>query len=92
VAPARYGVGERAEPAKGLVADADDRPQPSCWAVPRSGADITEYFNYGFTEETWALYARRQLQLRAEAASGFRHVRNRPDGHEGRSHLLAHSP
>ncbi len=30
------------------------------------GADITDYFNYGFTEETWAQYSDRQRRLRAE--------------------------
>ena len=31
----------------------DDKP----WRKP--GADITDYFNYGFTEETWAAYCNR---------------------------------
>ena len=31
-----------------------------------SGADISDYFNYGFTEETWAQYCDRQRRLRAE--------------------------
>ncbi len=30
------------------------------------GADISDYFNYGFTEETWAQYCDRQRRLRAE--------------------------
>lgn len=30
------------------------------------GADITDYFNYGFTEETWAQYSDRQRRLRSE--------------------------
>ncbi|CAF2701605.1 unnamed protein product [Rotaria sp. Silwood2] len=34
------------------------------WKKP--GADITEYFNYGFTEETWAQYCERQRRLRSE--------------------------
>ena len=33
----------------------DDKP----WRKP--GADITDYFNYGFTEETWAAYCNRCL-------------------------------
>lgn len=32
------------------------------------GADITEYFNYGFNEETWKLYCERQVQMRLEAS------------------------
>ena len=31
----------------------EDKP----WRKP--GADITDYFNYGFTEETWAAYCNR---------------------------------
>ncbi|CAF0913064.1 unnamed protein product [Rotaria sordida] len=34
------------------------------WKKP--GADITEYFNYGFTEETWVQYCDRQRRLRNE--------------------------
>ena len=30
------------------------------------GADITDYFNYGFTEETWKLYCERQRQMKSE--------------------------
>lgn len=30
------------------------------------GADISDYFNYGFTEETWAQYCDRQRRLRSE--------------------------
>lgn len=39
----------------------DDKP----WRKP--GADITDYFNYGFTEETWKLYCEKQKRLRSEA-------------------------
>jgi len=36
----------------------DEKP----WKKP--GADITDYFNYGFTEETWAAYSNRQRRMR----------------------------
>ena len=36
----------------------DDKP----WRKP--GADITDYFNYGFTEDTWAAYCSRQKRMR----------------------------
>ena len=36
------------------------------WRKP--GADITDYFNYGFTEETWTAYCNRQKTLRANEA------------------------
>jgi len=32
----------------------------------RPGTDITDYFNYGFDEFTWALYASKQENLRSE--------------------------
>ena len=35
------------------------------WRKP--GADITDYFNYGFTEETWKGYCDRQRRMRSEA-------------------------
>ncbi|CDW58004.1 fip motif protein family protein; fip motif famil y protein [Trichuris trichiura] len=34
------------------------------WREP--GADLTDYFNYGFTEETWNAYCERQRRLRSE--------------------------
>lgn len=38
----------------------EDKP----WRKP--GADITDYFNYGFTEETWIAYCMKQKRMRAE--------------------------
>ncbi|KAI0990104.1 hypothetical protein GJ496_010029 [Pomphorhynchus laevis] len=38
----------------------EDKP----WRKP--GADITDYFNYGFNEESWTLYCLKQRRLRAE--------------------------
>ncbi|KAJ1914499.1 cleavage polyadenylation factor subunit fip1 [Tieghemiomyces parasiticus] len=40
--------------------DAEDKP----WRKP--GADLTDYFNYGFTELSWKLYCQRQKQLRED--------------------------
>eukprot|EP00043_Microstomoeca_roanoka_P013266 m.129862 g.129862 ORF g.129862 m.129862 type:complete len:407 (+) comp15710_c0_seq1:224-1444(+) len=37
------------------------------WREP--GADISDYFNYGFNEETWKLYAKKQVELRKLAES-----------------------
>ena len=34
------------------------------WRKP--GADITDYFNYGFTEDTWKVYCDRQRRLRGD--------------------------
>jgi len=49
-------------PAQDFNLDAiDDKP----WRKP--GADITDYFNYGFTEDTWKAYSDRQKRLRYEA-------------------------
>ena len=36
----------------------DDKP----WRKP--GTDITDYFNYGFNEETWKAYMNKQRQVR----------------------------
>lgn len=44
----------------------EDKP----WRMP--GADITDYFNYGFTEETWIQYCMKQKRLRAENSSGYK--------------------
>lgn len=30
------------------------------------GADITDYFNYGFTEDTWKQYCEKQRRLRMD--------------------------
>jgi len=30
------------------------------------GADIADYFNYGFTEETWKLYCEKQRKMKGE--------------------------
>lgn len=45
------------------LATLEDKP----WLKP--GADITDYFNYGFTEVTWAAYCERQRKLRIELGS-----------------------
>lgn len=41
----------------------EDKP----WRKP--GADITDYFNYGFNEESWIAYCTKQKKIRAENAS-----------------------
>ncbi|KAJ2373237.1 cleavage polyadenylation factor subunit fip1, partial [Coemansia sp. RSA 2603] len=33
------------------------------WRLP--GADVTDYFNFGFSEETWKLYCMKQKEIRA---------------------------
>ena len=38
----------------------EDKP----WRKP--GADITDYFNFGFTEDSWRAYCNKQRQLRDE--------------------------
>lgn len=42
--------------------DLPDNDKP--WRRP--GADVSDYFNYGFDEFTWALYATKQENLRSE--------------------------
>ncbi|KAK6633546.1 hypothetical protein RUM44_004153 [Polyplax serrata] len=44
----------------------EDKP----WRIP--GADITDYFNYGFNEETWKAYCERQKRIRIhESCTGL---------------------
>lgn len=44
----------------------EDKP----WRKP--GADITDYFNYGFSEETWRSYCERQKRMRLnESGAGL---------------------
>lgn len=43
----------------------EDKP----WRKP--GADITDYFNYGFSEETWRSYCERQKKMRHESGVGL---------------------
>lgn len=44
----------------------EDKP----WRKP--GADITDYFNYGFTEDTWQAYCNRQKKMRMnESGAGL---------------------
>lgn len=46
------------------------------WTKP--GADITDYFNYGFTEENWKLYCLKQRKLRMEVAEENMHPSSGP--------------
>lgn len=41
----------------------DDKP----WRRP--GADLSDYFNYGFNEETWRAYCQKQKQLMEQIAN-----------------------
>ncbi|XP_015795573.1 pre-mRNA 3'-end-processing factor FIP1 [Tetranychus urticae] len=38
------------------------------WRKP--GADITDYFNYGFNEETWKIYCEKQKKILSDIADG----------------------
>lgn len=46
------------------VESLEDKP----WRKP--GADITDYFNYGFNEMTWQAYCERQRRMRMESGAG----------------------
>ncbi|MCJ1252242.1 cleavage polyadenylation factor subunit fip1 [Lignoscripta atroalba] len=46
----------------------DDKP----WRRP--GTDMTDYFNYGFDEFTWATYCLKQDSIRKEISDGKKHV------------------
>jgi len=53
-----------------LISQFHTRKVDCIWAhtctLTSTGADITDYFNYGFTEETWKLYNDKQRRVRAE--------------------------
>ena len=44
------------------------------WSLLRDkyslGADISDYFNYGFTEDTWKQFCEKQRRMRMESARG----------------------
>ena len=41
----------------------------SCASRRQPGADITDWFNYGFTEASWRAYCARQIKMRMEMQS-----------------------
>ena len=58
-----------------------ERPHQNSFTVLLIGADITDYFNYGFTEDTWQAYCSRQRRMRVnESGAGL------PAGPGGSSH------
>lgn len=64
----------------------EDKP----WRKP--GADITDYFNYGFSEETWRAYCERQKRMRHESGAGLSGLgpnpsQNLPSNSNGMCHL-----
>ncbi|XP_030837155.1 pre-mRNA 3'-end-processing factor FIP1-like [Strongylocentrotus purpuratus] len=48
----------------------EDKP----WRKP--GADLTDYFNYGFNEESWTAYCEKQRRLRSETGGVSLPVKN----------------
>jgi len=57
-----YPPAGKAITALDIDADLPDNDKP--WRRP--GADVSDFFNYGFDEFTWALYATKQENLRSE--------------------------
>ncbi|VDD83843.1 unnamed protein product [Mesocestoides corti] len=51
----------------GATYQARSQSEEKPWKRP--GADITDYFNYGFTEDTWIQYCEKQKILRQEYAN-----------------------
>ncbi|KAL0216909.1 hypothetical protein RCL1_007392 [Eukaryota sp. TZLM3-RCL] len=41
----------------------------------RQGSDVSDYFNYGFNEQTWRLYCKKQADFRTSAAMTFQPTR-----------------
>ena len=42
--------------------------------VHMAGADITDYFNYGFTEELWKVFCEKQRRMKVEVSQLNRSV------------------
>lgn len=53
--------------------------------IKHIGADITDYFNYGFNEDTWRLYCQKQVQFRLEQSMQSRIKVFQSDDAEGAS-------
>lgn len=68
----------------------EDKP----WRKP--GADITDYFNYGFSEETWRAYCERQKRMRHESGAGLSGLGPNPPqttpANNNGMHLSKHHP
>ena len=49
---------------------------PMKWSIPShpSGADISDFFNYGFDEASWNAYADKQKKMREIASNAKRAV------------------
>jgi hypothetical protein len=45
-----------------LDRDVSEKP----WEFLPAGHQISDYFNYGFTKETWTLYCAKQIQVRRD--------------------------
>lgn len=71
--------GEKAESAReNNIYDFDlDMMKDKPWLKP--GADITDYFNYGFTEKTWKKYCEMQRENRAFVDREHKHDRGYKD-------------
>ncbi|XP_055550675.1 pre-mRNA 3'-end-processing factor FIP1 [Wyeomyia smithii] len=66
----------------------DEKP----WRKP--GADITDYFNYGFNEETWRAYCERQKRMRMhESGVGLQGLTvNNPQAAQAQPHWRSGPP
>ncbi|KAI3652505.1 hypothetical protein MP228_001930 [Amoeboaphelidium protococcarum] len=70
------GIGiHRDKPILDFNIDLDIPDSEKGWMKP--GADVTDYFNYGFTEDTWRLYCIKQRELRDELAINKKSVFDR---------------
>lgn len=55
-----------------------DQMEDKPWRQP--GADITDYFNYGFNEESWGTYCEKQKRMRNESGVGSISNASGPNG------------
>jgi hypothetical protein len=65
--------------------DVDLAAQDSTVPWRQHRADLSNYFNYGFTEATWKVYAEKQLRIRADRGEGPQSVLPPPASGTGSS-------
>lgn len=75
--------GEKVENTRENIYDFDlDTMKDKPWLKP--GADITDYFNYGFTEKTWKKYCEMQRENRAFVDREHKHDKSYNARHDER--------
>ncbi|CAM9932257.1 unnamed protein product [Scytosiphon promiscuus] len=83
--PGEYPPTAELQQSRGRTAfDVDiDGLEEQPWRYP--GVDIADFFNYGFTEDSWRVYCEKQLRNRYDRTVGRSKVAQNPGGRGGNS-------